>query len=70
MGVEIINEKDFWICSEGAMPTPFQGTRKSNKTSDGKVYITVEDTSTVSWIDFGCKNICSYWPSLLHWQLL
>lgn len=56
MGAEIINEKDFWICSEGAMPTPFQGTRKSNKTKDGKVYITVEDTSTVSWIDFGCKK--------------
>ncbi|MET3035951.1 HNH/ENDO VII family nuclease [Chryseobacterium sp. NRRL B-14859] len=56
MGAEIITEKDFWICSEGAVPTPFQGTRKRNKTNDGKVYITVEDTSTVSWIDFGCKK--------------
>jgi len=56
MGSKIITEEDFWIYSEGAMPSLFQGTRKSNKTADGKVYITVEDTSTVSWIDFGCKK--------------
>jgi len=56
MGRKIITEEDFWICSEGAMPSPFQGTRKSNKIADGKIYITVEDTSTISWIDFGCKK--------------
>lgn len=56
MGHKIITEEDFWICSSGAMPSPFQGTRTSNKTLDGKVYITVEDTSTISWIDFGCKK--------------
>lgn len=56
MGHKIITEEDFWICSEGAMPTPFQGTRKSNKTITEKVYITLEDKSTVSWIDFGCKK--------------
>lgn len=56
MGHKIITEEDFWICSSGAMPSPFQGTRNSNKTNDGKVFITVEDTSTISWIDFGCKK--------------
>lgn len=56
MGHKIITEEDFWICSSGAMPSPFQGTRTSNKTNDKKVFITVEDTSTISWIDFGCKK--------------
>ena len=31
MGHKIITEKDFWMCSSGAMPAQLQGTRKSNK---------------------------------------
>lgn len=56
MGHKIITEEDFWICSEGAMPTPFQGTRKGLRDSSGHLYITKEDKSTISWIDFGCKK--------------
>lgn len=58
MGNKIITEKDFWMCSEGAVPAQLQGTRKSVKTSNGEIYITVADTATSSWIDFGCtKNM-------------
>jgi hypothetical protein len=56
MGHKIITEEDFWICSEGAMPSPFQGTRESLHDSSGHKYITKSDTSTISWIDFGCKK--------------
>jgi hypothetical protein len=58
MGAKIITEKDFWMCTSGAMPAQLQGTRTSNKKSSGEVYITVADTATSSWIDFGCtKNM-------------
>ena len=58
MGAKIITEKDFWMCSSGAMPAQLQGTRTSNKKASGEVYITVADTATSSWIDFGCtKNM-------------
>ncbi|KFF01722.1 hypothetical protein [Chryseobacterium luteum] len=58
MGNKIITEKDFWICSSGAAPAQLQGTRKSNKQKSGEVYITIADTATSSWIDFGCtKNM-------------
>lgn len=56
MGNKIITEEDFWICSEGAMPSPFQGNRESLHDSAGHKYITKADTSTISWIDFGCKK--------------
>ena len=58
MGSKIITEKDFWMCTSGAMPAQLQGTRKSNKKESGEIYITVADTATSSWIDFGCtKNM-------------
>jgi hypothetical protein len=58
MGNKIITEKDFWMCSSGAVPAQLQGTRTSNKKESGEVYITVADTATSSWIDFGCtKNM-------------
>lgn len=58
MGNKIITEKDFWKCSSGAVYAQLQGTRTSNKKNSGEVYITVADTSTSSWIDFGCtKNM-------------
>jgi hypothetical protein len=58
MGNKIITEKDFWMCSSGAVPAQLQGTRKSNKKESGEVYITVADTATSSWIDVGCtKNM-------------
>lgn len=56
MSVKIITEKDFWTCSEGAMPAPLQGTRKSLKKKSGDIYITVSDKATASWIDFGCTK--------------
>jgi The BURPS668_1122 family of deaminases len=56
MGNKIITEKDFWMCSSGAVPAQLQGTRKSNKKESGEIYITVADTATSSWIDFGCTK--------------
>ncbi|GHS94650.1 hypothetical protein FACS1894207_3230 [Bacteroidia bacterium] len=56
MGYKIITEEDFWICTEGAIPTQFQGTRETLHNLEGKKYITKEDKSTVGWLDFGCKK--------------
>ncbi|WP_300602216.1 hypothetical protein [Niabella sp.] len=56
MGNKIITEKDFWICSEGNMPAPFQGTRLGLKKKSGDIYITTEDKSTSSCVDFSCKK--------------
>ena len=56
MGYKIITEEDFWICTEGAIPTQFQGTRETLHNPEGKKYITKEDKSTVGWLDFGCKK--------------
>lgn len=56
MGQKIITEEDFWICTEGAIPTQFQGTRESLHNPEGEKYITKEDKSTVGWLDFGCKK--------------
>ncbi|QCE42986.1 hypothetical protein [Psychroserpens sp. NJDZ02] len=56
MGNKIITEKDFWICSTGCVPAPFQGTASRPKTKSGDVYITKRDTSTASFIDFGCSK--------------
>lgn len=54
---KIITEKDFWMCTQGAMPAPLQGTRTSNKKEGGdEIYITVADTATLSTIDFGCTK--------------
>jgi hypothetical protein len=63
MGNKIITEKDFWMCTSGAMPSQLQGTRKSTKKQSGEVYITVDDTATSSWIDFGCTK--SMWLDAL-----
>lgn len=64
MGNKIITEKDFWMCSSGAVPAQLQGTRQSNKKESGEVYITVADTATSSWIDFGCtKNM--FWNAVI-----
>ncbi|PZF71269.1 polymorphic toxin type 15 domain-containing protein [Taibaiella soli] len=58
MGAKYVTEKDFWMCSCGAVPAQLQGTRKSNKKESGAVFITIQDTATSSWIDFGCtKNM-------------
>jgi hypothetical protein len=57
MGNKRITEKDFWICSLGNVPAQLQSTQKSTHKISGEKYITVKDTSTSSWIDFGCKKI-------------
>src|SRR5262245_64546561 len=57
MGNKIITEKDFWICTGGTTPAQLQSTQKSTKKESGHKYITVADTSTSSWIDFGCKKL-------------
>jgi Holliday junction resolvase-like predicted endonuclease len=56
MGNKIITEKDFWMCTEGAIPSQLQGSREGTKDLDGNIYITVKDTATVASIDFGCKK--------------
>ena len=57
MGNKIITEKDFWICSCGAVPAQFQSTQKTVKKKSEEKYITVRDTATSSWIDFGCTRM-------------
>lgn len=62
---KIITEKDFWMCTEGAMPAPIQGTRVSNKKESGdEAYITVADTATLSTIDFGCTKFM-LWSAII-----
>lgn len=57
MGNKIITEKDFWRCSCGAVPAQFQSTQKTAKKKSGEKYITIRDTATSSWIDFGCTKM-------------
>jgi hypothetical protein len=57
MGNKIITEKDFWICAGGTTPAPLQTTQLTTKKESGHKYITVADTATSSWIDFGCRKL-------------
>lgn len=57
MGHKIITEKDFWMCTGGNVPAPLQSVQQSTKTKDGKKYITIVDTATSSYIDFGCNKL-------------
>ncbi|MCZ4223981.1 TNT domain-containing protein [Pedobacter rhodius] len=57
MGNKIITEKDFWMCSCGAVPAQFQSTQKTVKKKSGEKFITIRDTATSSWIDFGCTRM-------------
>jgi len=57
MGNKIITEKDFWICTGGTTPAQLQTTQLTTKKESGHKYITVADTATSSWIDFGCKKL-------------
>ncbi|MBO0859167.1 MAG: hypothetical protein J2P21_11955 [Chloracidobacterium sp.] len=59
MGNKIITEKDFWVCTLGTTPAQFQSRQTPHlvKTESGHKYITVADTATSSWIDFGCKKL-------------
>jgi len=59
MGNKIITEKDFWICTLGTTPAQLQSrqTPQLVKKESGPKYITVADTATSSWIDFGCKKL-------------
>jgi len=57
MGNKIITEKDFWICTGGTTPAQLQTTQLTTKKESGHKYITVADTATSSWIDFGCRKL-------------
>lgn len=57
MGNKIITEKDFWMCSGGNMPAPFQPQQKIAKKKSGEKFVTKIDTSTSSIIDFGCNKL-------------
>lgn len=54
---KIITEKDFWVCNGGTTPAQLQSRQKSVKKESQEKYITVADTATSSWIDFGCKKL-------------
>jgi len=56
MGHKRITEKDFWTCTLGNVPAQLQSTQLSTTKKSGEKYITVRDTATSSWIDFGCKR--------------
>ncbi|MBO0859048.1 MAG: hypothetical protein J2P21_11345 [Chloracidobacterium sp.] len=59
MGNKIITEKDFWVCSGGTTPAQLQSRQTAQwvKKESGHKFITVADTATSSWIDFGCKKL-------------
>lgn len=57
MGAKIITEKDFWMCSGGLMPAPMQSTQPVAAKKDGNKYITIQDKSTQSFVDFACKKL-------------
>ncbi|MDR2951306.1 MAG: restriction endonuclease fold toxin 5 domain-containing protein [Prevotella sp.] len=57
MGNKIITEDDFFQCSGGMLPSPFQSRQSIVKKADSAKYITKMDISTVSWVDFGCKKL-------------
>ncbi|TDW96816.1 hypothetical protein [Dinghuibacter silviterrae] len=57
MGAKIITEKDFWQCSGGNMPAPMQSTQLVARKQDGHKYITINDKSTQSFVDFACKKL-------------
>lgn len=56
---KIITEEDFWECTGGMMPAPFQSGQKLVYTNGNKAkkYITKADKSTLSWVDYGCKKL-------------
>lgn len=56
---KIITEEDFWECSGGLMPAPFQSTQLIAYTNGTKAkkYIIQTDKSTLSWVDFSCKKL-------------
>lgn len=56
MGNKRITEKDFWMCTEGNIPTQFQGSFIRQKKASGEIYIVKEDKATVGCLDFGCKK--------------
>ena len=57
MGNKRITEKDFWMCTNGAVPAQLQGTNETVKKFSGEKYITIQDKATSSWIDFGCTKL-------------
>ncbi|MDR1369903.1 MAG: hypothetical protein LBJ72_07230 [Dysgonamonadaceae bacterium] len=57
MANKIITEDDFFQCSGGMMPSPFQSKQLIVKKTDSAKYITKMDISTLSWVDFGCKKV-------------
>lgn len=56
MGHKIITEKDYWICTSGAVPAQLQSTQLVTYKQSGEKYITIRDKATSSWIDFGCTK--------------
>lgn len=56
MGNKIITEKDFWMCTTGAVPAQLQSTQLVSNKKTGEKYITVRDKTTSSFIDFGCTK--------------
>lgn len=57
MGNKRITEKDFWICTNGAVPAQLQSGNTTTKKISGEKYITIQDKATSSWIDFGCTKL-------------
>jgi hypothetical protein len=54
---KIITEQDFFECSGGMMPSPFQSRQLRVSHKSGDKFITFDDVSTISWVDFGCKKV-------------
>ena len=55
--IKIITENDFYQCSGGMLPSPFQSQQLTVMKKCTAKYIINTDLNTVSWVDFGCKKL-------------
>jgi hypothetical protein len=54
---KLLNDKDFFICTGGIMPTQMQTVQRVAKKKDGTLFLMKTDTATSSIVDFSCKKM-------------
>jgi hypothetical protein len=54
---KLLNDKDFFICTGGMMPTQMQSLQKVALKKDGTKFLVKVDTATTPIMDFSCKKL-------------
>jgi hypothetical protein len=54
---KLLNDKDFFICTGGMMPTQMQSLQKVAMKKDGTKFLVKVDTATTPIMDFSCKKL-------------